>query len=942
VTDASRIPSSRGGGRLLSVLIATAVVIGVVVPTGATEIARAVGAVDHLVVSEVVTGGASASDEFIELHNPTAAALPLEGLEVIYATASGATVTRRAAWELGAPIVPPGGHVLIANEAGLYASIADATYSSGMAATGGSVAIRIFGATTAIDAVGWGAAASGWQEGTPAAAPAAGSSLERLPGGAVGSGQDTDHNVADFTERPVPDPQNLASAPTPDPTGPPTTPTPTPIPDPTGAPTPQPTSAPTPTPPSSAQSVAEARSAADGTTVTIEGVALTGSAFHDGGGFVADARGGIAVLLADGVFGTGERLRITGEVDDRFSQRTLRSDAGSIVRLGTAGEPAALRAATGSIREIHEGRLVRVAGTIVGSPTSLTSGLAFDVDDGSGASRVIVGTGTGIDASGWHSGKTVELVGVAGQRDSTGSGTDGYRVMPRNPGDVIRLAAPAPDGSPLPGSEGITSIAQARAAARDTELRIRGVVTLPPGIVDVGVAAIQDASGAILLRLGEDVGGLALGRRVEVVGERSTLSGMETLRVSGSVTSLGTATQPTPRHIRTGEVSEADEAVLVIARGAVAAARRASSGTVSFEMDDGSGPLRVSLSKALDADREALTTGTWVEVTGVLGQETSLSEPNEGYRIWPRSRSEVRVTAPATGGDSSGEDAGGEGADAGGSGGPAGSLDDLGAADLGQLRIGATLVVGRWPELGIGGVLWDGDTLVAVHASSGELVARLTREQRPPISLDLGGLRAAGSEPLTGAPMVQLGSAAGQTLVIDIPPAAPRATLGGDKPAWVSVVGRLTGPPTGRTLTAGETRVPLLDRCKDDPPWPRRAGIVAIAGVLIREPNRLLVPCGGVRPAPSVIGTANDAPGEGSGGSGSGARASADPAAIDVRRPIVTALLLVAAAALVGGAVVARRRQRGDEAAADEAGERDTVGAGTGLTLVRVPREGGP
>jgi len=48
----------------------------------------------HLLVSEVVTGGASASDELIELHNPTASPLPLDGLEVIYVTASGATVSR--------------------------------------------------------------------------------------------------------------------------------------------------------------------------------------------------------------------------------------------------------------------------------------------------------------------------------------------------------------------------------------------------------------------------------------------------------------------------------------------------------------------------------------------------------------------------------------------------------------------------------------------------------------------------------------------------------------------------------------------------------------------------------------------------------------------------------------------------------------------------------
>ena len=87
------------------------------------------------------------------------------------------------------------------------------TYTNGLAAPGGSVAIRILGASTAIDAVGWGTAANPWMEGTATVAPAAGHSIERLPGGSGGSGQDTNENSADFVERAAPDPQNTASPP---------------------------------------------------------------------------------------------------------------------------------------------------------------------------------------------------------------------------------------------------------------------------------------------------------------------------------------------------------------------------------------------------------------------------------------------------------------------------------------------------------------------------------------------------------------------------------------------------------------------------------------------------------------------------------------------------------------------------------------------------------
>ena len=105
----------------------------------------------------------------------------------MYVTASGATISRRAIWELGAPSLGAGRHLLIANELGTYAAIADATYASGMAATGGSVALRIQGASTAIDAVGWGTAASSWMEGRGRGGAAGWLEHRTTPGGPLGS-----------------------------------------------------------------------------------------------------------------------------------------------------------------------------------------------------------------------------------------------------------------------------------------------------------------------------------------------------------------------------------------------------------------------------------------------------------------------------------------------------------------------------------------------------------------------------------------------------------------------------------------------------------------------------------------------------------------------------------------------------------------------------------
>lgn len=698
---------SRARHRLVAGLVSILVLMLAIDRAVAVPLADEVGAttaplvadVGHLVVSEVMTGGASASDEFIELYNPSAITQPLDGLEVVYVTASGATVTRKASWATGAPGVPSGAHVLVANGAGAFGGLADVAYANGLAATGGSVALRVIGAASAIDAVGWGNAASTWLETRPVPAPAAGSSLERLPGGSAGSSQDTDDNLIDFMVQTVPDPQNSGSppiataspaptdspSPSPSPAGsePPTveptpsqTPTATdspvatvsPIATPTSTPVPTPVETPTPLPTPTPVSIAEARLQPDGATVTVEGVTLTASDFVDGGGYLVDATAGIAILLSDGAFGRGERLRITGTVDDRYAQRTIRASSATIMSLGGGTEPLPTDVATGSIAEGLEGQLVEVTGVISSSVTTLSSGLAWDVDDGSGPVRVFIGTATGIDTSSWARGVGLTLVGVVGQRDSSGTGTSGYRIQPRDPADlltVIPVATATPTPSPeatvtsepsataVPSaspsaspSSPLVSIGEARGAATGTHLRIRGVVTAPSGLIEAGSAVVQDATGAILVRIGTDVGSLALGQLVELDGTRATKAGMLSLRVSVAPIYLGTQADPEPMRRATGALGEGDEARLVIVRGAISSAiSKPRGGSVSFAIDDGSGPIRVTIAPRAGISVTSLVRGAWLELRAVLAQETTGSAPTSGYRLWPRTPADLRVLA---------------------------------------------------------------------------------------------------------------------------------------------------------------------------------------------------------------------------------------------------------------------------------------------------------
>jgi len=495
---------------------------------------------------------------------------------------------------------------------------------------------------------------------------------------------------------------------------------------------------------------------------------------------------------------------------------------------------------------------------------------------------------------------------------------------------------------------------------------VRGVITLASGTVDPGSAVIQDASGAILLRLGDEAGTVSLGEHLEVDGARSTKAGMESLRVTVAPRRLGTAPDPAARTLRTGDASEASEAHLVVVRGAlVASARRASSGTVSFELDDGSGPLRVAVGARLATDDEPLVAGAWIEVSGVLGQSTTGAQPLRGYRVWPRSEADLRILAGATGAEAtasrstSGSGASGAASRSATSGDGGGSavedastLAALGEAGLSEMRVGATLVASAWPELGVAGLLWDGVRLVGVASDSGERLERVMSGRTVPLPLELIGLREIEAEAGSGLPLVVLGERHGDTVVGSGPAATPTTAMPetGDPPVWVSIVGRMTGTDERRTIEADGSVVHVERLCDRGSGRELPEGAVTLVGVAVAEPSRLLVGCDGVRPAPALVLLAAEAAGQSQSPSRSSAEATVGgvPEVTGGRHPIAAALLGAGVAILLGAVVVARRygtdppdELQGDERNADGV-DADPESTMPKLALVRVPNERGP
>lgn len=222
---------------------------------------------NNVLISEISISGFSASDEFVELYNPTESDIVLDSWRLTRKTSTG--VESNLVSSLSATIKSHG-YLLIVPQSGYMGLVpGDTTYSIASAplASNNTVLLYSDNGQTLVDKVGYGTAVD--YEGSASANPIVGEGLERKANSSstvfsmvegtdatMGNGEDTDNNLNDFVIRVVAQPQNSTSSIEPVPTLSPTatetptaTPTSTETPTPTVTPTdvPSPTETPTPT-----------------------------------------------------------------------------------------------------------------------------------------------------------------------------------------------------------------------------------------------------------------------------------------------------------------------------------------------------------------------------------------------------------------------------------------------------------------------------------------------------------------------------------------------------------------------------------------------------------------------------------------------------------------------------------------------------------------------
>lgn len=205
--------------------------------------AQAVSA--SLVISQFQVAGATAADEFVELHNVGPVPYNLSGHRLVYRSAAGTADVELYAWGADA-VVPAGGFYLLAaavagSPPGGYdgTETPDVTFAHGgtgrLAAAAGGLALRsgALNTGTILDSVGYGSATNAFVEGAPISAPAPDTGRVRKGVGC----QDTDHNGNDFEASSPSAPRGATASPVLCGTGD-ATPTPTPTPPVPGSETP--------------------------------------------------------------------------------------------------------------------------------------------------------------------------------------------------------------------------------------------------------------------------------------------------------------------------------------------------------------------------------------------------------------------------------------------------------------------------------------------------------------------------------------------------------------------------------------------------------------------------------------------------------------------------------------------------------------------------------
>jgi hypothetical protein len=164
-------------------------------------------------------------------------------------------------------------------------------------------------------------------------------------------------------------------------------------------------------------------------------------------------------------------------------------------------------------------------------------------------------------------------------------------------------------------------------------------------LVGAGLFAIEDSSAGIFVRVATSTDGLTEGRQVEVDGTLAAPYGQLEIRDLGELI-VGTDQKGWPAQpVGLSEIGEGIEGLLVSIAGTVDSVQT-DNGRLTVTVSDGQSVVRVLADPPVGLSRADLARGDEVVVSGIVGQRATATGRLDGYRLWPRRRTDVVVQRP--------------------------------------------------------------------------------------------------------------------------------------------------------------------------------------------------------------------------------------------------------------------------------------------------------
>jgi hypothetical protein len=192
-----------------------------------------------------------------------------------------------------------------------------------------------------------------------------------------------------------------------------------------------------------AQTVADARAAATGSTVTVSGTVTSGPTLGSVR-YLQDATGGIAVYPGSGSApgfnaSPGDALTVTGTLTNFNGLLEITPITAFTTNSSGNTLPEPELITPSGLDESVESRLVRVEGVYFSGTGNFTPG-TFTVQAGSETANVYLRSGHPLVGTAIPTGP-VDITGIASQYDPSYPYTDGYQLLPRDAGDITPHAS---------------------------------------------------------------------------------------------------------------------------------------------------------------------------------------------------------------------------------------------------------------------------------------------------------------------------------------------------------------------------------------------------------------------------------------------------------------------------------------------------------------------